>query len=68
MRKYKIWQDEYHPIALHSEEWFNQKLDYMHFNPVRKDFVTKPEDCKYSSARNWYQDDHSVITLDLEVL
>jgi len=26
--KYKIWQDEYHPIALYSEEWFNQKLDY----------------------------------------
>jgi len=55
-------------VALHSEEWFNQKLDYMHFNPVRKDFVTKQEDWKYSSARNWYQDDHSVITPDLEVL
>jgi len=40
----------------------------MHFNPVRKYFVSKPEDWKYSSARNWYHDDHSVISLDLRVL
>ena len=66
--KYKIWQDEYHPVALYSEEWFNQKLNYMHFNPVRKDFVTRLEDWKHSSARNWYQDDHSVMSLDLKVL
>jgi len=44
------------------------KNSTMHFNPVRKDFVSKPEDWKYSSARSWYQDDHSVMTLDLEVL
>ena len=64
MRKYKIWQDEYHPVALHSEEWFNQNF----INPVRKTFVTRPEDWKYSNTRNWYRDDHSVMSLDLEVL
>jgi len=42
-------------------------LNHIHLI-VSTDFVIKPEDWKYSSARNWYQDDHSVITLDLKVL
>jgi putative transposase len=36
---YKIWQDEYHPIAVTSEKWFRQKMEYMHNNAVRKGFV-----------------------------
>ena len=60
---YKVWQDEYHPIALKSERWFVQKLQYMHNNPVRKGFVELPEHWKYSSARNWLLDDHSIIEI-----
>ena len=65
---FKIWQDEYHPLALTSEKWVQQKIDYMHHNPVRKGFVEYPEYWKYSSARNWLLDDDSVITLDKQVL
>lgn len=60
---YKVWKDEYHPIALKSGKWFNQKLHYMHANPVRKGFVDKPEAWKYSSARNWLLNDHSIIKI-----
>ena len=66
--RYKIWQDEFHPEAIYSERWFYQKLDYIHNNPVRKGFVTCPEEWKYSSARNWIMNDDSVITLDLQSL
>ena len=64
--KCKIWQDEFHPEAIYSEKWFNEKMMYLHLNPVRKGFVIRPEDWKYSSARNWINDDHSIMTLDLE--
>ena len=64
----KVWQDEYHPEAIYSEKWFNQKMNYLHDNPVRKGFVIQPEDWKYSSARNWFLDDHSIISLDLDDL
>ena len=50
---YRVWQDDYHPVALKSEKWFNQKMRYMHNNPVRMGFVELPEHWKYSSARNW---------------
>jgi len=67
-QNYKIWQDEFHPEAVYSEKWFLQKLQYIHNNPVRKGFVTKPEDWKYSSARNWILDDHSVMRIDKDIL
>jgi len=64
--KYKVWKDEFHPEAIYSGKWFNQKLEYIHYNPVRKGFVERPEYWKYSSARNWLLNDHSIIALDLD--
>jgi len=32
-------------------------------NPVRKGFVESPEDWKYSSARNWLNDDNNIIEI-----
>jgi REP element-mobilizing transposase RayT len=64
--KIKIWQDDFHPVAIVSEKWFYEKMSYMHENPVRKGFVRNPEDWKYSSARNWIRDEHDVIFLDLD--
>ena len=65
---YKIWQDEYHPIAITSEKWFLQKMEYMHYNPVRKGFVERPEFWKYSSARNWLSDDDSIIKINRDTI
>ena len=65
--RYKIWRDAYHPKAVFSEKFFNQKLRYIHTNPVKKGFVSRAEDWKYSSARNWILNDHSVISLDLDL-
>lgn len=65
---YKIWQPDFHPKGIRSKEFFLQKLDYIHLNPVRKGFVSRPEDWLYSSARNYILDDHSVIKLDFDVL
>ena len=41
-RKYKVWQDEYHPQLVYSDSVCYQKLEYMHNNPLRKGFVEKP--------------------------
>lgn len=58
---YKVWQEGFHPIALETEDFVVQKLDYLHDNPVRKGYVEEPEHWKYSSARNYILNDHSVI-------
>jgi len=60
----RIWQRGYHPVTIRSQAFFNEKLNYIHYNPVKKGFVEKPEDWKYSSARNYLLDDDSLIALD----
>ena len=41
------------PLEIKSQEMFDKKLDYIHQNPVHAGFVTKEEDWKYSSARDF---------------
>ena len=34
-------------------DFYMEKLNYIHMNPVRQEFVDKPEDYLYSSARDY---------------
>ncbi|MEO8416419.1 MAG: hypothetical protein ABI472_22340 [Ginsengibacter sp.] len=40
-------------IEILSQEMFDEKLAYIHQNPVQAGFVTREEDWKYSSARKF---------------
>jgi putative transposase len=51
--KYKFWKHEYHPIELFSNAVIDQKVNYIHDNPVKEFLVENPEDYIYSSARNY---------------
>jgi len=61
---HKVWQDGFHPIAIETEGFFREKLNYLHENPVRKGFVEQPEHYKYSSARNYICNNHSVMQVE----
>lgn len=50
---FKFWQDDNHIESLYSFDFFKQKLDYVHLNPVRQEIVERPEEYWYSSARNY---------------
>jgi len=51
--KMQFWQHHNKPIELWTNSVIDQKLDYIHQNPVVAGFVTEPEDWKYSSSRNF---------------
>ncbi|ARS37651.1 REP-associated tyrosine transposase [Pontibacter actiniarum] len=51
--EYKFWQVGYHPILLHNNHLMEQKLDYLHLNPVSAGFVEEPEHWSYSSAKDY---------------
>ena len=61
--KHQFWQHHNKPIELWSEKVIKQKIDYIHNNPIESGFVTNAIDWKYSSARN-YQDDNTVLEID----
>jgi putative transposase len=49
-----FWQPKYYSLPLHTATKIEEKLNYMHLNPVRAGFVNKAVDWKWSSAR-WYE-------------
>ena len=62
--KYQLWQQHNKPIELWSDKVIQQKIEYIHQNPVQCGFVCDPIDWKYSSARN-YQEDQTVLAIDI---
>lgn len=60
-KKYKFWQSGSHAIELYSEKFVWNKINYIHQNPVKDNFVAKMEDWIYSSATN-YLEMESVLT------
>ena len=50
---YRFWQEDNHVEQLYSYDFYKQKLDYIHLNPVRQEIVQDPSDYLYSSARNY---------------
>ena len=47
---YQFWQVGSHPIELWSNGVIDEKLNYIHQNPVSSGFVFRAEDYLYSSA------------------
>jgi putative transposase len=50
---YQFWQQDNHPIELWDNYMMDQKLEYLHMNPVLSGFVDRPEAYLYSSARDY---------------
>jgi REP element-mobilizing transposase RayT len=61
----QFWQQNNKPIEIWSLKVFEQKLNYIHNNPVETGFVTNPVDWKYSSARNYGDNDQTVLEIDI---
>jgi REP element-mobilizing transposase RayT len=62
--EFQFWTQENHPEELISKSFTDQKLNYIHNNPVEAGYVFKPEDWIYSSASN-YAGMESIMEIDL---
>ena len=51
--RYSLWQTEKNVLPVFSEEFFMEKLNYIHQNPVRAGLVKRTTDYLWSSARIW---------------
>jgi REP element-mobilizing transposase RayT len=52
-KNYQFWQLSNHAEEIYSEKFMWSKIDYTHFNPVRAEIVSSPQDYIYSSASNY---------------
>lgn len=65
-QKRKFWIQRFDDEVIRNEKMFWTKLYYIHNNPVEAGLVRRPEDYKYSSARNYVSGDNSVMFVDIE--
>jgi putative transposase len=49
-REYQFWERNALSIELRADKVFRQKLDYLHWNPVKAGLCQLPEEYYYSSA------------------
>jgi REP element-mobilizing transposase RayT len=51
--EFQFWQTGSHPKQIQTRKMMIQKIDYIHFNPVRRGYVDDPLYWRYSSACNY---------------
>lgn len=62
---YQMWTHENHAVELTSNIMMDQRLDYIHQNPVEAGIVANPEEYLYSSARNYCKNMNYMMEVDL---
>jgi len=63
---FKVWQDSFWEQNIYTQNFLEQKLNYIHLNPVRAGICAAAEDYPYSSYRNYYLCDNQLIDIDSE--
>jgi len=53
IKNFKFWQDGNEAKEIHSTAFLEQKLDYIHENPVKAEIVEYAHEYLYSSAKNY---------------
>jgi len=53
VNEYQFWRHDNHPIELWSNKVIDEKINYIHHNPVEEGLVFRPEDYVYSSAKDY---------------
>jgi REP element-mobilizing transposase RayT len=63
-REYQFWERNSLAIDLYTHDVFMQKLDYIHWNPVKAGLCNLPEEYYFSSAKYYHTgiDDFGILT------
>lgn len=48
--EFSMWVHDFQPKAIYSQDDFQERIEHLHQNPVRKGLVTHPGDWRFSSA------------------
>jgi putative transposase len=62
---HQFWQQDNHPIELSTNEMVDQRLSYLHENPVLAGIVNLASHYKYSSAVDYYEERPGLLKVEL---
>ena len=55
-RTRRFWQPTRHPEAIYSRDFWQEKVDYIHNNPIKAGLVHRVDHWRFSSAGHWSTD------------
>jgi putative transposase len=61
--EYQVWQEGFHPKMILGDKEYEQKMNYIHNNPVVRGLVESPGEWKYSSY-NFFFGDSCILNMD----
>ena len=65
---YKLWKDGFHPIILNNHKKIEQRINYMHYNPVASELVYHERDWINSSYAIYEEDNNDMPNVVLSPL
>ncbi|WP_235892975.1 hypothetical protein [Flavobacterium franklandianum] len=67
-KNYKLWQDGFHPVIVDTFRKMEQRVNYIHYNPVEAEIVFHERDYVNSSYRNYEEDNSVCFNVNVEPL
>ncbi|MEQ9063682.1 MAG: transposase [Vicingaceae bacterium] len=61
---YKVWQDGNHPVELIDNKMLDERLNYLHLNPVKEAIVQQPDYYIYSSANDYFREEEGILKIE----
>lgn len=62
--RFRVWQRRFYDLNVWSPKKRDEKLTYMHNNPVKRGLATEPEAWPWSSWRFYFLNDTTVLPMD----
>lgn len=59
-----FWQEGFYDHIIRDERDFRKRIDYIHKNPLTSKLVNDPAEYQFSSFRNYYTGDDTLIQID----
>jgi len=66
-RQYAVWQKDSSAIDLFSPKFLQQKLNYIHMNPVRGELCEEPKDWQWSSYQAYFPKAAKNVPIDIDL-
>lgn len=60
---HQVWQEGMHPVELFTKRFTDQKMDYIHNNPVAAGIVYEPQHYVLSSAADYFENRKGLVKI-----
>ena len=67
-KNYKVWKDGFHPVLLDNHIKIEQRVNYIHYNPVASEMVYHERDWRHSSYAAYEEGNSEIPNVKLQAL